>query len=224
METEEQQNITPKEAYDARKLEKNEEKSKNHGNGNRVRSFPVGWVVTILVLIGVGALLFVVIRNVIPESEDFSREVTIHSRDHIAVGSVHDPYTTNPPASGPHYDTPALTGFYDVGEALPDERVVHNLEHGDVWIAYHPSIDSSVKELLSENFGDERELVITPREANETDIVLVAWGRIDEFDVDGTLDLERVNDFFVRYRNRGPETVNQDHREHGGGDHVDQTI
>ena len=47
------------------------------------------------------------------------------ARDHIPVGSARPAYNSNPPTSGPHYDTPAAWGFYD--KELPDEQLVHNL-------------------------------------------------------------------------------------------------
>ena len=54
---------------------------------------------------------------------------------HIQVGEQHEPYNSDPPTSGPHYAQPAQAGFYD--EALPDEQLVHNLEHGYIVIWYN---------------------------------------------------------------------------------------
>ena len=44
---------------------------------------------------------------------------------HIEEGSSHPPYNSDPPTSGPHYPSPADTGFYTA--PLEPERVVHNL-------------------------------------------------------------------------------------------------
>ena len=42
-------------------------------------------------------------------------------------------YPQVPPVGGPHWGTPALWGVSS--QAIPDERVVHNLEHGGVVIS-----------------------------------------------------------------------------------------
>ena len=60
--------------------------------------------------------------------------VPTQGAQHISVGAVHAPYNSNPPTSGPHYAQPAAWGVY--GSELLDEQVIHNLEHGGVWISY----------------------------------------------------------------------------------------
>lgn len=137
---------------------------------------------------------------------DQSTSYAIVGRDHIAEGTVVSTYTTNPPTSGPHYATPAKTGFYD--KEFPDERVVHNMEHGDIWISYKPTVSTAVKEALKA-FASDPKVIITMRAKNDTDIALAAWGRLDTFNLNtaGELDAARVKDFIIRYRNRGPEQV-----------------
>src|SRR3989344_5078 len=52
----------------------------------------------------------------------------------VAVGASHEAYNSNPPTSGPHYEQPSRWG---VSQAeLPDEQLIHNLEHGGIWISY----------------------------------------------------------------------------------------
>jgi len=84
--------------------------------------------------------------------------------------------------------------------------VIHNLEHGDIWIAYHFDISGEAKEIL-ESFAGQY-VVVSPRFENEGDISLVAWGRVDTFDIEnGVIDKGRIKDFISRYYNRGPERV-----------------
>ena len=45
-------------------------------------------------------------------------------------------YITLPPTSGDHWERWADCGFYDSG--LPDELIVHNLEHGNIVVSYSP--------------------------------------------------------------------------------------
>ena len=69
-------------------------------------------------------------------------------------------------------------------------------------------MDFAIKEELKQ-FGAAK-VIITPREANETDIALAAWGRLDTFNLDGkALPVERITDFIKRYANQGPEKVPQ---------------
>src|SRR3989338_5338229 len=67
----------------------------------------------------------------------------IQGRDHIAVGAQHEPYRSNPPTSGSHYAQPADWGVYE--QELPDEQLIHNLEHGGIWISYK-DIDQDTKD------------------------------------------------------------------------------
>ncbi len=144
------------------------------------------------------------VMSLAPEGADMSTTYPDQGRVHIAVGSAHEPYNSNPPTSGSHYEEWAAEKFYD--KAIPDEHLVHNLEHGDIWISYHPRIPGSVKEELRQ-FADSK-VVITLREANDHDIALAAWARLDAFNLEGgVLDASRVEDFIKRYKNRGPEKV-----------------
>lgn len=159
------------------------------------------WVLGILVVFGGGWWL---VGTSGPQGQDFSAAVEVLGREHIADGSVYPSYNSNPPTSGPHYANPAIVRFYD--QELADEQVVHNLEHGHIWIAYKPDLPAESIEILRKLAGGN--VIVTPRARNDTDIALVAWGRLDAFDVqDGVLDVERIEDFILRYRNRGPENL-----------------
>lgn len=158
------------------------------------------------VIIVVGGGLWFWINSFIPKGQDYSVEYEILGVEHIPEGSEHPAYNSNPPSSGWHYGEPAEVKFYDIGQSPPDEQLIHNLEHGDIWIAYHPRISEAVKKELK-NFVAAK-VVVTAREINETDLALVAWGRVDAFNLEnGVLDEQRVKDFILRYVNRGPEKI-----------------
>lgn len=162
---------------------------------------------TILFAVAVVGIAWVVVkqsRGSAPAGPDQSVEYPILNREHIEVGDEFGAYNSNPPSSGLHYELTSRKGFHE--EPVPDQYVIHNLEHGDVWIAYHPRMSEDAKDALRK-FGFSK-IIITPREANETDIALVAWGRVDAFDLeDGSLPEERIRDFIKRYRNKGPEKM-----------------
>ena len=60
--------------------------------------------------------------------------------NHVPEGTSGAPYTSIPATSGPHWssaDSPGPWGVYKT--AQPQERMLHNLEHGGIVIWYQPS-------------------------------------------------------------------------------------
>lgn len=123
---------------------------------------------------------------------------------HVAIGTPFD-YNSNPPTSGPHFATPAEWGVYK--EEIHDQILIHNLEHGGIWISYKPGIDAGLVATL-EQFHHEfgRKIIVAPRAANDTDIALAAWNHLDKFPATEFSE-DRVRAFIKAYRNRGPEFV-----------------
>lgn len=160
------------------------------------------WIAGLAVVIGGGWLL---IGTAGPKGSDYSKTYPILGRDHILNGSTVS-YNSNPPTSGDHYASPAPARFYD--QELPDEQLVHNLEHGNIWIAYKPGLSEDVIKVLKNFSGGN--IVVAPRSKNDNDVALAAWGRLDTFNVGVSgIDTQRVQDFISRYQNRGPENVNR---------------
>ena len=59
--------------------------------------------------------------------------------------------------------------------------------------------------------------MVSPRPENEGDISLIAWGRVDTFNIKNSIvDEERITDFIRRYDNHGPEKVRGIQRGPGG--------
>jgi hypothetical protein len=111
------------------KLPKKEQRQHAHARRRLVSRLGWGAVgIAFLALLGYGAW------NLLRPKP--GQSVPQQARTHIQVGDAHEPYNTDPPTSGPHAGT-VRAGFYD--EALPDENLVHNLEHGYVIIGYNCS-------------------------------------------------------------------------------------
>lgn len=125
-------------------------------------------------------------------------------QQHIQVGAPHEAYKTNPPTSGPHYIQPAEWGYYD--QELPDEQLVHNLEHGGIWVSYQPgAISEDEKEQLkklSQTYNQR--LVVTPRSKNETALAVASWTRAENKAV---FDLELIEQFLEKNVNQSPEKI-----------------
>ena len=123
---------------------------------------------------------------------------------------------TNPPTYGPHHFHPRNTGGHSSSAPLqptgvyttpvPDEDVVHNLEHGHVWISYNPVLLSSADlahlELLVSTFGLGHGIVLSPRPANTKAIALVSWAHLKTLD---GFDLVAIREFIVTNRGHAPE-------------------
>ncbi len=125
-------------------------------------------------------------------------------RPHVPIGTPFA-YNSNPPTSGPHFAQPAEWGVYR--EEIPDQVLIHNLEHGGIWISYRSGIATSTVERLeavAREFG--RKVIMAPRSANDADIALAAWNRLDKFSADEFSE-ERVRSFIKAWRNKGPEFV-----------------
>ena len=116
---------------------------------------------------------------------------------HIDRGSSPpDPYTSVPATSGYHYSdsrSPAAWGVYT--EVLPDEVLVHNLEHGGIGIHYDcpDGCDELVAQLVDVAKGT-RKVIVSPYPGLDTTIALTAWTYLDKFD---EFDKERVENFIL---------------------------
>lgn len=129
---------------------------------------------------------------------------------HIPDGSAHDPYNSDLPSSGPHYAKPAAWGISD--KEIPDETLIHNMEHGGIVIAYRPDLAAEqITKLKSLVMGlgessqfKEVKAVLVPRSANTKSIELGAWTYTLNLD---SLDEAKITDFYNGHLDKGPELV-----------------
>ena len=130
-------------------------------------------------------------------------QVDIEEATHVVEGTNVD-YQTSPPASGDHWPTPGRCGFFEDG--LPDERVVHNMEHGNIVVNYNLPLASDVSALrnaldgigLNNIWGVARAYDGIPT----GQVALSTWGIIDTF---VGIDRDRISRFFEAYSGGGPE-------------------
>lgn len=119
---------------------------------------------------------------------------------HIEIGATHPTYNSNPPSSGHHYAKPADWGVYQT--ELPDEQLVHNLEHGGIWISYK-DIDAETKSKI-EDFAKQHpnKMIVTPRAKNDKKIALASWTRLLTLDA---FDEATASAFVSANKNQAPE-------------------
>lgn len=116
-----------------------------------------------------------------------------------SVNDPHEPYTTDPPTSGPHVAQVAPHGFRT--ETLADEVQVANLARGYVIVHFNDAgLNTEMRRLAAEFEGHD---VIVQPDANlpaETAVALTAWGRIERLD---SFDKSRVYNFVRNYAGLG---------------------
>ena len=118
----------------------------------------------------------------------------VDSNAHTEENLTYDPA---PPTSGEHFPVPATCGFYET-EAPPDELLVHDLEHGAIWIAYDPGLDDASKSSLSALVAQQAKVTATPYPDLGSPIVVTAWARQLRLD---SVDDPRLLQFIEQYRN-----------------------
>lgn len=122
---------------------------------------------------------------------------------HIQLGQPHPPYNSNPPTSGWHTPQTARWGAHRT--EVPDEIVLHNLEHGGIWISYKDPKDTELIEKLEALVSRYRsKVILTPRPRNDSPIAVAAWERLMKLDV---YDEQRIVAFINAFKNKGPERV-----------------
>ena len=134
-------------------------------------------------------------------------------------------WNTDPPTSGPHNDVPAVYGEYDT--PLKIAQVVHNLEHGAVFVLYGPQVPQATVQQLRDFYNeDTRGLLLAPYPKLKDKIALGAWTVPDDFeagDTDGKAYLATCTNFdegaFSSFRDElrfhGPERFPPDALEPG---------
>ncbi|HEV7464826.1 MAG TPA: DUF3105 domain-containing protein [Candidatus Dormibacteraeota bacterium] len=111
-----------------------------------------------------------------PAAPAGTQSFTEKSRQHV---TGHVTYDHSPPAGGNHSSTWLNCGIYVVG--VPNESVVHSLEHGAVWITYMPTLPADQVQRLqdlavSRYDGPNRYIVLSPYYGLSAPITVTAWG------------------------------------------------
>jgi hypothetical protein len=123
------------------------------------------------------------------------------SRDH--VDGIVD-YEQTPPVGGPHQPVWQTCDFYDT--PIPNERAVHSMEHGAVWITYSPDLAADQLAVIEDYADGEREVLASPFDDLPSPVVASAWGL--------QLEFESANDpallQFVSFYENGPQTPEPD--------------
>ena len=132
------------------------------------------------------------------EGVDGVQAFSVPSRNHTEQALD---YSHKPPVGGDHFPVPGTCGFYSA-DPPPVEYLVHDLEHGAVWIAYSPDLPEAQLATLRDVAAQQAKVIVTPYEDMESAIVMSSWGRQLALD---SVDDPRLEQYIATYRN-GPLT------------------
>ena len=123
---------------------------------------------------------------------------------HISEGEEHPAYNSIPATSGWHYAQPLAPVSWGVHkDFIPDEKKIHNLEHGGISITYNcpngcDQLVESLVGIVERGRREGMELLLSPHPETENRIALTAWTFIDNFDA---FDQGRIIEFIDAHHN-----------------------
>jgi len=131
------------------------------------RLIGLGMTFAIVGLIG-GAAVFSAKSKSLSGVKTFSKLTAEHVKEPAK-------YSKNPPVGGDHSSIVLNCGIYD--QSVPNENVIHSLEHGATWITYDPEKITgealmSLRSQVPLTYG-----VISPYPGLSSPIMVSAWGK-----------------------------------------------
>ena len=164
------------------------------------------WVVgfgllTTVLFVFVGFFLIREIAKLRPDPNFKIQIIALMPSGHLNSGEHPPKYNSNPPTSGLHSPTIEKWGSYF--DAIPDPIMLHNLEHGGIWLTYKDASDIDLILALRDIVQRyPKQVILTYRPDNDSRIAIAAWGKLLKLDA---LDENQIYDFIGRYRFKGPE-------------------
>ncbi|MEK7060230.1 MAG: DUF3105 domain-containing protein [Patescibacteria group bacterium] len=121
---------------------------------------------------------------------------------HIARGKSHPAYNSNPPTSGWHWgDGVAGPGIKD--EPVPDELILHSMEHGAAVVWYKDDLEQSDIDKIKEAFNNSSgKKIMLARKDLDVPVALTSWGYLLKLQ---TIDEVKIKEFIETNNDRAPE-------------------
>lgn len=173
-----------------------------------------GGIVLAVIAVAVAGVVWVIAVSSRAPVQALGASPTIGERvpdegyDHVPAGAPIT-YRAHPPASGPHYPTPAPTGVYPDG--LAPGYWVHSLEHGYVVLVYKPPVSADVMAAFQQmvrNFPSSRfgniKLVIAPYSDMPHPFAVLSWDWRLFLD---TFDRNKILEFYRAHVDHGREDI-----------------
>ena len=166
--------------------------------------------IVIVVTLGLGIMLFLqdakvnplAVKEKVTNVPQQGKEVPISGREHLKDINAKVNYNSNPPTSGSHFEYAEKWGVFN--QPQPDVKMVHNLEHGGIWISYKDIDDQTKAQLEAITKANPGSVIMTPRPENVSKIVLASWGRLSKLEV---YKQAEILDFIKANKNKSPEPL-----------------
>ena len=170
------------------------EAAQNSGGMSRGTMITIG--VIALAVLGLGYTLFLNLRE--PEPIADLINLGRQDRGHDDAAELSEAVTV--PAGGVHFSIWQNCGIYD--DFIRTGNAVHSLEHGAVWLTYHPDLPADQIEELRDKARGVNFMLVSPFRDLESPVVASAWGV--QIHAEDAYD-DRIDEFIRRYR-VGPQT------------------
>ena len=140
------------------------------------------------------------------------REYPAQEAEHTEDLAEKIKWNSSPPTNGRHYQAPAIWGAYD--EPLQLTQVVHNLEHGGVYMLYGEGVDEATVEGLQGFYDDDPTgMLLAPLPSLGERVALGVWtapednpgGGMGRLALCPSFDEDAFRAFRDEYRFTGPE-------------------
>ena len=154
----------------------------------------IGAPIAAVVLVLIGLIVFRSLGGTVEGAEEKGPQLSGHDEGVVIESS------SLPPVGGVHSPRWQNCGIYE--QPVDPKNAIHSMEHGAVWIAYHPDLPAEDVENLREHVQGQSYLLLAPYPDLASDVVLSAWGV--QLQVDSAAD-ERIGQFIDQYR-LGPQT------------------
>ena len=192
--------LTPTQARAARRSRRQ--------NRSRVTRWGIGiavGAVALLLILGLIMPMVGSLGNPISGAPDGPGEkVEDQGTQHIEEGAEHPAYNSQPATSGWHYPQPLAPVSWGVHQTfIPEEKRLHNLEHGGISITYNcapscPKLVESLTEIVQRARNESMKVLLSPYPGTKQRISLTAWTFIDSFDA---FDKDRIIEFIDSHHN-----------------------
>lgn len=123
-------------------------------------------------------------------------------QEHVSRNESHPAYNSNPPTSGWHW-ADGVAGAGIKSEAVPDELMLHSMEHGAAVVWYREDMAPAELETVKAAFvSASGKKIMLPRKDLDVPVALTSWGYLLKLE---TIDAAKIKEFIETNNDRAPE-------------------
>jgi hypothetical protein len=128
-------------------------------------------------------------------------EIADLGAQHVAQEETHPNYNSNPPTSGWHWAGVAGAGIKN--KPIPDELILHSMEHGAAVVWYKDDLTENEVELIKKAFNRASgKKIMLPRKDLDVPVALTSWNYLLKLE---TIDEAKIIEFIETNNDRTPE-------------------